>query len=273
MRRVVIFGPTSWDTVIEIGEYPENGGFAQGETRIERPGGAGMNIASAVATSGVRTSFYTYVGTDEIGKNLLNNLNSSLIQELHVKQLSGPSLHALITIDSLGERTIFALEKNRFPELNLSIDLTSEDIVVFPVWRNFYFPYFLAAKDKGSFIVTGLNALNEGEVTANLIVGSEKDVTSTSIDFERFNSAIVTAGARGATILTKDEVTKVSAKKVKVTDATGAGDSFLAGVLVGLAKGLSLKEAGIVGRNWSAQTVQEKGSVPKIWNPLYMEMR
>jgi sugar/nucleoside kinase (ribokinase family) len=270
MRRVAIFGPTSRDTVIEISEYPENGGFAQGETQVERLGGAGLNIASAVATSGVRTSFYTYVGTDEIGKDLLNNLRASKIQELYVKQLPGPSLHALITVDSRGERTIFALEKNRFSELNLNVDFTAEDIVVFPVWRNFYLPYLKAAKDKGSFIVTGLNALNEGEVTADLIVGSEKDVTSTSIDFERFNSAIITAGSKGSKILRKNEVIEFCAKNVKVIDATGAGDSFLAGILVGLAKGLALKDAGIVGRNWAAQTVQEKRSLPTSWrNEFY----
>lgn len=271
MKRVVIFGPSSWDTVIKIGKFPENGGFAQGLSRLERPGGAGLNIASAVASSGVMTKFHTYVGKDLIGMELKNQLLASPIQELDVQEIDGASLHAVITIDEDGERTIFALERNRFSELDLKIELSKDDIVVFPVWRGFYTEYLRLAQALGCFTVAGLNLLPDSEESADLVVGSEKDVQSLALDFDRCENVIVTAGLRGARIINASGSVELEVKKVNVVDATGAGDSFLSGVLVGLAQNRSLIYAGKIGINWATQTVQEHGSLPAAWRDSYCE--
>lgn len=267
----MIFGPSSWDTVIRIEKFPENGGFAQGLSRLERPGGAGLNIASAVASSGVLTKFHTYVGKDLIGENLKKVLATGPIQDLDIKEIDGASLHAVITIDENGERTIFALERNRFEALDISLDLREEDIVVFPVWRTFYTCYLNAAQAKGCFTVAGLTLLAEGREKADLVVGSEKDVDSIQPDFEKCKSVIITRGSRGAKILTKNGTSELGAKAVDVVDATGAGDSFLSGVLVGLAQNRSLEESGNIGINWATQTVQEFGSLPAPWQGSYCD--
>lgn len=38
MIRVLVFGPISLDTVVEIDAFPENGGFVQSLRRLERVG-------------------------------------------------------------------------------------------------------------------------------------------------------------------------------------------------------------------------------------------
>ncbi len=265
MKRVLIFGPTSWDTVIKINEYPANGEFAQAQEREERPGGAGLNIAAAVSTAGIETHFFSYVGSDDLGKELKKHLSKSNISHLHVNELAGPSLHAMITVDSEGERTIFALEKNRFAELNFKVKFEDSDLVVFPVWRSFYATYLRDATLAGAFTIVGPAAVTDLAVKANLIVGSENDVADFKYDEKRFSSAVITKGSQGVSVFNNSEEKSLHAKEVEVVDATGAGDSFLSGILVGLAKEKELTKAVEIGINWASLAISQSGSIPPSW--------
>lgn len=269
MKRVMIFGPTSWDTAVNVREYPQNGGFAQGLRRDERAGGAGMNIAAAISSANITTSFFSYVGSDEIGRNLRDHLESLSISNLVVDTLEGASLHAVIIIDDEGERTIIALEPNRFAELNYQVDFHSEDIVVFPVWRDFYNQYLQLANQKAAFTVVGLGAVHDFDVKANLIIGSEKDVSNFEFDSTRFGTAIITMGSSGIKWINSNESKVISARIVEVEDATGAGDSFLSGVIVGLARGKPMRVALEIGMNWAKTAVQVKGSCPPKWDDSF----
>ena len=265
MKQILIFGPTSWDTVVSVEEYPENGGFTQGLTRRERAGGAGLNIAVAVSSASIDTLLYSYVGTDEIGRNLKREIGRLKIDSRNIRELVGPSLHAVITVDKNGERTIFALEKNRFSELRYEIAFSPNQIVVFPVWRDFYLPYLEQANMSGATTVVGLAAIQNLSVKASLIIGSERDISKFIFDSHRFETAIITKGAEGVRMITATNSLEVPAQPVSVQDATGAGDSFLSGVLVGLAKGTTLKSAIRIGINWATAAITQIESVPPKW--------
>lgn len=265
MKRVLIFGPTSWDTIIKINEYPTNGGFAQGVQRDERPGGAGLNVAAAVATAGIETHFFSYVGSDDLGQKLRDHLKASSISNLHLAELAGPSLHAIVTVDSNGERTVFALEKNRFAELRFPINFENRDLVVFPVWRNFYLPYLEDANLAGATTIVGPAAAIEPRAKASFIVGSQNDVEDFEFDKDRFSFAVITRGAQGVTVFSNSEIKDMPAKRVDVVDATGAGDSFLSGVLVGLANDKELNKAIEIGVNWATLALGHSSSIPPKW--------
>lgn len=59
----------------------------------------------------------------------------------------------------------------------------------------------------------------------------------------RCEIALVSLGARGALLASKQAVERLPALQVTSKTAVGAGDSMLAGILVGLTRGLSLGEA------------------------------
>lgn len=59
----------------------------------------------------------------------------------------------------------------------------------------------------------------------------------------RCEIAIITLGARGALLVNRDSVERLPAPQVESRTAAGAGDSMLAGTLVGLIRGLGLGEA------------------------------
>jgi 6-phosphofructokinase 2 len=63
------------------------------------------------------------------------------------------------------------------------------------------------------------------------------------IEHGRCEIAVVSLGARGAILASKDTVERLPTISVAAKSAVGAGDSMLAGILVGLIRGLSLREA------------------------------
>jgi 6-phosphofructokinase 2 len=73
-------------------------------------------------------------------------------------------------------------------------------------------------------------------------------------------SVVITLGNDGAIAATPDEVAHVQAPDVKVVSAVGAGDSFVAALTLGLAKGWSLAEASRYGSAAAASAVTTHGT-------------
>ena len=268
MKRVWLVGPISWDTVIEIDSYPANGGFAQGKNRKERAGGSASNTAIALASSEVKSNLISFVGDDEIGKKLLTNLAEVSGLASHVRVLPGSSLHAIITVDSSGERTVFALEENRIIDINFDFKFDVNDIVCFPVWRDFYLPWLNFAKTKGAMTVVGLAGFENKDVRADIAIGSSSDLSETKVDFNQVPTVIITKGSEGALLLTSTSKVEVKAQRAEVRDLTGAGDAFLAGVLLGIATDKEIVEAMQMGAKWAAAAVEIDSSIPPSWSDV-----
>lgn len=268
MRRIWIIGPLSMDTVISINEYPANGGFAQASARQDRPGGSASNTAVALASAGAEVHLISFVGDDENGKKLTNYLSEIEGLHPHVETLPGASLHALITVDGQGERTVFALEKNRLPSIKFDFKFESEDIVCFPVWRDEYLNWLRQANQQAGLTVVGSKAVLNDNVIADIAIGSESDADIESLDFARIKSCILTQGVRGSTYLDAMGKVHLPALEVEAVDATGAGDAYLAGVLLGLAEGSPIEASMGNGTKWAAMTVMTNSSIPPRWSEV-----
>src|SRR6478609_6146790 len=70
----------------------------------------------------------------------------------------------------------------------------------------------------------------------------------------------VTQGARGALVVTADEIIEVPAYDIEVVDTTGCGDAFSAGFLRGLSLGLEHRGAAELGCATAAQVAQGLGT-------------
>jgi 1D-myo-inositol 3-kinase len=74
---------------------------------------------------------------------------------------------------------------------------------------------------------------------------------------------LVTDGPRGCTLLTRDAELQVPAFPARELDPTGAGDCFLAGFAVGLARGLDSARSARIGAYCGARAVEAVG-VPRL---------
>ncbi|WP_158916312.1 adenosine kinase [Caulobacter sp. S45] len=80
----------------------------------------------------------------------------------------------------------------------------------------------------------------------------------------KVETAVVTRGAAGSTLISKGERADVAAEPVaKVIDTTGAGDQYAAGVLFGLARGLTLAQSGRLGAIAAAEVISHYGPRPQ----------
>lgn len=72
-----------------------------------------------------------------------------------------------------------------------------------------------------------------------------------------------TKGPEGSLIVTADETIEIPPVPVPhVVDTTGAGDQYAAGVLFGLARGMSLFDAGMLGSKAAAEVISHMGARP-----------
>jgi ribokinase len=75
-------------------------------------------------------------------------------------------------------------------------------------------------------------------------------------------AVVVTDGAAGCAIAAPDYEERIPAIAVTAVDTTGAGDAFLAGLLVGLHHDLGWQDAGRLGNACGAACVQQLGAFP-----------
>lgn len=76
--------------------------------------------------------------------------------------------------------------------------------------------------------------------------------------------AVITMGANGSLIIHGDEEVRIPATPVDhIMDTTGAGDLYAAGVLYGLAAGLTLDRCGELGAKAAAEIISHYGARPE----------
>ncbi|XP_060175575.1 inositol 3-kinase [Lycium barbarum] len=83
---------------------------------------------------------------------------------------------------------------------------------------------------------------------------------------------VVTKGKEGCTVYTKDDELTVSPFVATQVDPTGAGDSFLGGLVAGLVHGLEIPDAALLGNFFGSLTVGHIG-LPKFDSQLIQRVK
>jgi sugar/nucleoside kinase (ribokinase family) len=69
-KKVWVQGPIALDTVVYLSNFPTPGSFMNSVRTEERTGGTSANVALGLCTAPVETGFASYLGNDEIVRNL-----------------------------------------------------------------------------------------------------------------------------------------------------------------------------------------------------------
>ena len=266
-RKVWVQGPIALDTVVHVSKFPTPGSFMNSLRTEERTGGTSANVALGLCTASVETGFVSYLGNDEIGKQLLSVLEQSAIKDLVITHIDDKSNHALVLVDEKSERTIISMSAPHLRELRMdNVPFKAGEVVAFILWREEFLGDLKRAQAAGCFTVVGAGALADVSVThADLLIGSRNDFSSDLNPLDhlgRFTSIVLTDGINGSVAYSGSDEIKQPAYEVEVEDTTGAGDAFIAGYLAGIAYELTAAQSLEIAAQWAATAVQFHSSIP-----------
>lgn len=260
------------------------------------PGGSVANSLDIIARLGGKSAIFGTVGSDKLGRFLLDNWSERHIDHFIQKQPKPYTGRVHVLIDENGERsfaTFFGLCGDIHPYhiddniIKNSRFLMSEGYL----WdaalcRKTYFdvakriksnrwPTKIALTLADPFVIERnyeeifdfiqnychILFCNETELKALMRKASLDDIGEF---IERLDVTLaLTLAEEGARIIHHGRDIVIPTRKIKdVVDATGAGDSWCGGMLYGLCQGFSLEKSAELGHDCAAYIIQQIGARP-----------
>jgi len=264
---------------------------------VEVSGGSAANTIVGAASLGARTAFVGKVKDDELGRVFAHDIRAAGVAFTTPPASAGPSTarcYVLVTPD--GERTM-----NTF--LGAAQDLHPNDIdadaiaaaqIIYlegylwdpPRAKEAFLKAAKIAHDaerdvaltlSDAFCVDRyraefLDLIRNG--TVDLVFANERELHSLyeTADFDTAlkalrndaRLAVVTRSEKGCLVVSREETDAVAANPIdRLVDATGAGDLFAAGFLVGLSRGADNRTAARLGALAAAEVIQHLGARPE----------
>ncbi|HEY1365072.1 MAG TPA: adenosine kinase [Xanthobacteraceae bacterium] len=264
---------------------------------VEVSGGSAANTIVGSASLGARAAFVGKVKDDELGRVFAHDIRAAGVDFSTPPASDGPSTarcYVLVTPD--GERTM-----NTY--LGAAQDLHPSDIDPDTVAaaQIVYLEGYLwdPPRAKDAFLkAAGIAHAAERDValtlsdafcvdryraeflelirsrTVDLVFANERELHSlyqtadleTAVNALRNDArmAVVTRSEKGCLVVTRGETDVVPATPIeRLVDATGAGDLFAAGFMVGLARGCDNRTSARLGALTAAEVIQHLGARPE----------
>lgn len=240
-RTVTVVGSVNLDLVATLDRLP-----GPGETRTatgfsRTPGGKGANQALAAQRAGARVRLVAAVGCDPEAAEALDLLRAEGVDLDRVRRLEVPTGLALVEVDGDGENTIVVVPGANGELVVTPADLAGADAVLTVLEVPDAAVRAAAEHASGLFVINAAPArpvppdvLRRADL---VVVNRAEHAAIPGIDAARV--VAVTSGAAGAVLLRDGrEVARAAPPPVTPVDGTGAGDAFVAAVVVALLDGL-----------------------------------
>lgn len=288
-KKIAVIGGINMD----IAGFPDKslvqGDSNPGKTSLS-PGGVGRNIAENIALMGDCVEMYSVVGNDLYGKSLLEQTSKSGVDMSHVKIIPDMSTGTyMVILDGDMDMFIAISSMDIFLYLNKNYLLENKDqilksnIIVFDTnlsKENLEFAVELF-KNKKLFLDTvssekAKNAKNiigkfhtikpnklEAQILTDMMIITENDLLSAAeiLHSKGVVNVCISLGSDGVFFSNHQEKGIVKIPDVKIKNATGAGDSFQAGLVHGELLGLSLSESVKIASATAAITMDSKNTI------------
>lgn len=260
--KIAVVGSINMDMTVTADRIPLKGETLKGKELQYIPGGKGANQAVAMAKLGAYVEMFGCVGNDGAGEILLQNLRKEGIETAHIKVVEGiPTGIAMITVGENDNTIVVVAGANDCVDKGY-IDSVKEEILEseivllqheIPLETVRYVtelcfehgvkvvlnpapaaPVAKETLDKVSYLTP-----NEHEAA---ILFGDKSIE----DMLRLypGKLLITQGSRGASIcLESGDVVRIPARKAKVIDTTGAGDTLNGAFTLQIAMHKSVEEA------------------------------
>jgi ribokinase len=269
--RIAVVGSANIDLTTFADHFPKPGETIFGQKFDLGFGGKGGNQAVAARLSGADVFMVARVGNDLFGPATIENFRKLGIDTTHVKQVEGWSSGvAPIFVEPNGQNRILVVKGANDALTPADVDaaaptLESSDCIVLQFeipLETVYHTVAFARKHGIRCIVNpapgqpvdmqalaGLDYLVPNETEAETISGvrvrnlSEARHCAETLLGGGIRRVIITLGANGSLLASRESQEHLPAFPVKSVDSTGAGDAFIGSFAVFLAEGIPEREA------------------------------
>jgi sugar/nucleoside kinase (ribokinase family) len=262
---------------------------------VEASGGSAGNTVAGVGSFGGRAAYVGKVAEDTLGQVFTHDIRAAGVAFDTPPLTDGAGTgRCLINVTADGQRTMctFLGAANQLTQADVDEALIADSAIVYlegylfdPAPARAAFEKAAAVAHRAgrkvaitlsdSFVVDRWRAelLDFVAASADIVLANEAELGALfeTHDFDAAAAklagmcevAAVTRGAAGSVVLSGGERVAVPAAPVaQVVDTTGAGDQYAAGLLLGLARGLSLAEAGALGSLAASEVIAHWGPRP-----------
>ncbi len=275
---VVVVGSANLDLVATVDHLPAPGETVLGRDYAEHPGGKGLNQAVAASRAGARTAFVGCLGTDAAG-DALHALLSEEGLDPYVVDVARPTGRALIAVDDGGENsivvvpgansclTISVVDDHRdviaragvvLCQLEVPLDAVEAALAIAKVGgaTTVLNPAPAAALSRSLISLCDVVVPNQHEVAQ---LGGASALLDAGV-----STVVITLGARGLRIVTRQDEFDIPPFVVRAVDTTGAGDAACGALAAALAEGLDIVTAARRASAAGALAATRQGAVPSL---------
>ena len=269
--RIVVVGSSNTDMVVRVPTLPRPGETVIGGTFFTARGGKGANQAVAAARAGGSVTLVANLGDDTLGDETLAALAAEGIAVDQVRRVADTrSGVALILVDEWGENSIAVAPGANALLAPEQIDevaerLSPDDVLLVQLETPIetVFAAASAASQAGARVILNpaparelsrellslVSVLTPNESEAARLTGlstggaEEFDAAATALLHRGVGAVVITLGAGGAYVATREQRELIPAFPVAARDTTGAGDVFNGALAVALAERVRLADA------------------------------
>jgi ribokinase len=252
-------------------------------------GGKGANQAVQAARLGGAVTLVSRVGQDLFGRDMIEHFRNEGIDTRFVTTTDGISTGtAVITVDAVGQNTIVvaaganglltasdvAAARNAIESAGVLVcqqEVPAEaNLAAMRIAARTGVPVVFNPAPVGDGIPAEAYQLasvlcpneHEAALLTGLPVKTAEEVAEAARELMNHGArnVVITLGERGCLVLTREEMTLLSATPVKAVDTTGAGDAFIGSLAFFLARGDTLTAAAQCANQIASLSVQVPGA-------------
>lgn len=293
MFDVLVIGDLVLDNVIYLENLPQPEGVYMAYEFKKLAGGA-ANFAIMASRLGLKVGIIDCVGCDEAGRFLVTTLSQEGVDTSLIKVRNGKTKETLVLFTRKGEKSFIGLLTKETSTL-IPEDIKEEDIQKANyIYVSGYSIGIEKLSDEGKAalksieiaqrlgkyvffdpgpVVTSIDSIRLHDILRKTTILSlninEASMITHSSDPVQAVEALHTLGPKmvavkmgemGCVLSVEGEISRAPPIQVKVTDPTGAGDAFNAGLLFGLLKNLSSEQIARLANAIGALSVTKIGA-------------